>query len=81
MNKKSINFEFLRERHSILANLGAYAESYVYISTPYFIPGEAILTALKTSALSGVDVRLMIPYNSDSRWLRCFCKHVIRYEL
>jgi cardiolipin synthase len=46
------------------------AEDYVYISTPYFIPGESILTALKTSALSGIDVRLMLPYQSDSRWLK-----------
>lgn len=46
------------------------AEEYIYISTPYFIPGEAILTALKTTALSGIDVRLMMPYNSDSKWMR-----------
>ena len=32
------------------------AEKYIYISTPYFIPNESILTALKTAALSGVDV-------------------------
>ncbi|MFT4533483.1 MAG: cardiolipin synthase [Saprospiraceae bacterium] len=46
------------------------AIDYIYISSPYFIPGEAIMTALKTSALSGVDVRLMVPLNSDSRWMR-----------
>jgi cardiolipin synthase len=46
------------------------AQDYIYISTPYFIPGEAILAALKTTALSGVDVRLMMPYNSDSKWMR-----------
>jgi len=46
------------------------AEDYVYIVTPYFVPGEAILTALKTAALSGIDVRLMLPYTSDSKWLK-----------
>lgn len=46
------------------------AEDYVYIVTPYFIPGDAILTALKTSALSEVDVRLMLPIKSDSKWLK-----------
>ncbi len=46
------------------------AEDYVYISTPYFVPGESILMALKTAALSGIDVRLMMPYNSDSKWMR-----------
>jgi len=57
-----------------------HAEDYVYISTPYFIPGEAILTAIKTTALSGVDVRLMMPYNSDSKWMR-WCMFTYLEEL
>ncbi len=43
------------------------AKHYVYISTPYFIPGEAMLTALKVVALSGVDVRILLPQKSDSK--------------
>jgi cardiolipin synthase len=42
------------------------ARNHVYISTPYFLPNESILTALKTVALSGVDVKIMIPERSDS---------------
>lgn len=42
------------------------AHKHIYISTPYFIPNESILTALKTAALSGVDVRLVLPGKSDS---------------
>lgn len=42
------------------------AERYVIMATPYFIPGENILFAMKTAALSGVQVRLILPYNSDS---------------
>jgi cardiolipin synthase len=45
----------------------ATAQSYIYISTPYFLPNESILTALRTAALSGVDVRLLLPMHSDSR--------------
>lgn len=41
------------------------AEKYIYISTPYFMPNESILTALKTAALSGVDVKLILPAKSD----------------
>ncbi len=41
------------------------AEHYIYISTPYFMPNESILTALKTAALSGVDVKLILPSKSD----------------
>lgn len=42
------------------------AQRYVIMATPYFIPGENILFAMKTAALSGVQVRLILPYNSDS---------------
>ncbi|HBX49637.1 MAG: cardiolipin synthase [Bacteroidetes bacterium RIFOXYA12_FULL_35_11] len=42
------------------------AKKYVYISTPYFMPNESLLTALKTIALSGVDVRIILPSKSDS---------------
>ncbi|PHN01698.1 cardiolipin synthase [Flavilitoribacter nigricans] len=42
------------------------AHRYVIMATPYFIPGENILFAMKTAALSGVHVRLILPYNSDS---------------
>ena len=43
------------------------ARNYVYLQTPYFMPSEAFLLALKSAAMSGVDVRLMIPERSDSR--------------
>ncbi|MBC2839441.1 cardiolipin synthase [Robiginitalea sp. SC105] len=42
------------------------AMDYVYITTPYMIPNGSILTALTTAARSGVDVRVIIPYQSDS---------------
>lgn len=42
------------------------ARNYVYLQTPYFMPDEAFLQALKSAAQSGVDVRLMIPQRSDS---------------
>ncbi len=43
------------------------AKSYVYLQTPYFLPSESLLSALQTAALSGVDVRLMLPENSDTK--------------
>ncbi|WP_053990316.1 cardiolipin synthase [Mangrovimonas sp. TPBH4] len=42
------------------------ADEYVYITTPYFIPNEQIITALQVASKSGVDVRLLIPKISDS---------------
>ena len=41
--------------------------NYVYLQTPYFMPGGAFLLALKSAAMSGADVRLMIPERSDNR--------------
>lgn len=43
------------------------ATQYVYIHTPYFIPNDVIDSCMQMSALSGVDVRLMIPNHSDSK--------------
>ena len=43
------------------------ARSHVYLQTPYFMPSAAFLLALKSAAMSGVDVRLMIPERSDNR--------------
>ena len=36
------------------------AEKNLFIQTPYFIPDTLLLDALKISALSGVDVRIML---------------------
>ncbi len=41
------------------------AENSIYIETPYFIPDDSILTALKIACLSGVDVKIIIPCKPD----------------
>lgn len=43
------------------------ARRYVYMESPYFLPKEPVMFALRTAALTGVDVRLMIPKRGDSR--------------
>ena len=42
------------------------ATKYIYIHSPYFMPTDVIATCIQMAALSGVDVRLMIPVKSDS---------------
>ena len=44
----------------------ASARKRIYIQTPYFLPTDALLKALQGAALSGVDVRVMIPEHTDS---------------
>lgn len=45
------------------------SREYVYIQTPYFVPNESMLAALRNAALSGVDVRLMLPRRGDANFL------------
>ena len=45
------------------------ARRYIFIETPYFLPNEPILFALKTAALAGVDVRVMCPMSSDAHFI------------
>ncbi len=46
-------------------NMITSAKKSIYIQSPYFIPDDAILESLKAAALSGVDVRIMIPDRPD----------------
>jgi cardiolipin synthase len=42
------------------------ANKYVYIQTPYFLPEDSLVQALQLAALSGIDVRLMVPSKPDT---------------
>ncbi len=42
------------------------SKKQLYMTTPYMIPNETIVNAIKCTALSGVDVRLLVPFESDS---------------
>jgi len=43
------------------------ARERVWITSPYFIPDEAVSAALRLAVLRGVDVRLLIPSRPDHR--------------
>lgn len=51
------------------AHVGAIhaAKKRVWMTTPYFVPGEAAMMSLTSAALAGLDVRLLVPRMSDSR--------------
>jgi len=46
------------------------AKHRVLVQTPYFLPSDALLKALQSAALAGVDVQLMIPHKPDTVMLR-----------
>ncbi|MFA9397846.1 MAG: cardiolipin synthase [Clostridiaceae bacterium] len=41
------------------------AKDHVYITTPYFVPPNSIMEALKIAALGGIDVKILFPEQSD----------------
>ena len=51
------------------AHVGAIhaAKRRVWMTSPYFVPGEAAMMSLTSAALAGLDVRLLVPRMSDSR--------------
>ncbi|TXH77330.1 MAG: cardiolipin synthase [Lysobacteraceae bacterium] len=53
--------------HRIHVGLIHAARARVWLVTPYFVPGEAAMMALTSAALGGLDVRLLVPKDSDSR--------------
>lgn len=54
------------------------ARRYVYIETPYFLPTESVLFALKTAVMGGVDVRLIVPRHSDARFVEWASRSYLR---
>ncbi len=43
------------------------AQNYVYIMTPYLVPENEIITALRFAAQRGVDVRIIMPHIPDKK--------------
>lgn len=46
------------------------AKKSVYIQTPYLVPDEPMKEALKIAALSGIDVRIMVPDKPDHFFMK-----------
>lgn len=45
----------------------ANAKRYVWITTPYLVPDDQMMGALKIAAESGVDVRIITPHTPDKK--------------
>lgn len=67
---------------SVYLNLINRANTYLYITTPYFIVGEEFITALELAAKGGVDVRIITPHIWDKRFVhittRSYYKRLIK---
>lgn len=58
----------------IVAEAANSAREKLWITSPYFVPDEGVLTALQAAAIRGVDVRILIPERADHLlvWLSAF---------
>lgn len=55
------------ETASLMVQQAIHAASRrLWISSPYFVPDEGVLAALKLAAIRGVDVRVLIPERTDN---------------
>ena len=54
------------------------ARRYLFLETPYFLPNDSVLFALKTAALAGVDVRVLCPRYSDARFVEWASRSYLR---
>ncbi|OQX39791.1 MAG: cardiolipin synthase [Oceanospirillales bacterium LUC14_002_19_P2] len=53
--------------HQVLLAAIYESSEELVITTPYFIPDDALLTALVSAAIRGVKVKLIVPERNDSR--------------
>jgi cardiolipin synthase len=58
------DWEAVRQSYFALINS---AQKSIKITSPYLIPDEGILLALKTAALSGVDIKIILPGKPDHK--------------
>ncbi len=57
------------------------ARRYIYIETPYFLPTESVLLALKTAVSMGIDVRVLVPRRSDAHFTDWASRSYLREAL
>ena len=50
-----------------LLEMAAAAKERLWLASPYFVPTSAVCEALRSAALRGVDVRILIPRRGDNR--------------
>ncbi|MDX2320150.1 MAG: cardiolipin synthase [Moritella sp.] len=60
--------------HQVLVSAIYSAQKSLILTTPYFVPDEALQAALKTASARGVKVQIILPAKNDSRMVDYACK-------
>lgn len=70
--------------YSLMEAIGS-AKKNIYITSPYFIPGESLMDALIIAIQSGLDVKILIPGISDSKMVnaaaRAHYTELLKYDV
>ena len=70
---------------NVYMNIISQAQKYVYISTPYFVVNEEMLSNICNAAKSGVDVRIVVPHIPDKKIVnqatKSYYSHLIRSDV
>lgn len=69
--------------HSILQSILkmiSMAKNHIYITSPYFVPNESIMEALKIASMSGIDVKILFPGKYD-HFIVYYASRTYLYEL
>ncbi|MGL4402590.1 MAG: cardiolipin synthase [Fusobacteriaceae bacterium] len=78
------NFQLHTARDNFL-KLVLEAKNYIFLETPYFVPDETLVEALKIAALSGVKVKIIIPDKPDHPfvyWInQSFARELSKYGI
>ena len=58
----------------VVAEAANSARDKLWITSPYFVPDDGVITALQAAAIRGVDVRILLPERPDHLlvWLSAF---------
>jgi cardiolipin synthase len=58
----------------VVAEAANSAREKLWITSPYFVPDDGVITALQAAAIRGVDVRILLPERPDQLlvWLSAF---------
>ncbi len=65
---------------TILIGAISSAREHILIMTPYFLPSAEMISALKTAALRGIDVRIVLPLQNNLPFVQ-WASNKMLYEL
>jgi cardiolipin synthase len=72
------NDMYKSENRDMMIRMIMDAKESIYLQTPYFTPDEAFISALKIAALSGKDIRIMVPGKWDKAYVKAAAMEFIR---